>query len=155
MTVSDGTCALIVQAVACAAAEIILKEESAETSQAGRTAVGQVQRSVHDVYRCLGKSYFDMHIACCTDRYGQDTGATNQWRCGFLSVQGGCAALGLLSPSTVPLPLVWDTKAKPYKNKEKDGALALGGRRLTMIHNNQLGVGSRGGRDAGEEARGG
>ena len=104
MTVSDGACALIVQAVACAAAEMIRKEESAETSQAGRTAVGRVQlHSVDDVYRYLGDPYFDVHIACRTNCYGQDTGATNQWRRGFLSVQGSRVALGLLSPRMVPL----------------------------------------------------
>ena len=45
-------------------------------------------------------------------------------------------------------------KQTPSKNREKDGALALGGCCLTMTHNNQLGVGGRGGRDVGEEARG-
>jgi hypothetical protein len=40
-------------------------------------------------------------------------------------------------------------------NREENGALALGGRRLLATHNNQLGVGSRGRRDVGEEARGG
>ena len=56
MTVSDNACALIVQAIASAAAEILRKEESAETSRVGRMAVGRVRRSVHDVYRCLGDS---------------------------------------------------------------------------------------------------
>ena len=68
MTVSDDACALIVQAVACTLAEILCEEESAETEESSETeesaetyrdtAVGQVRRSVHDVYRCLGNSYF-------------------------------------------------------------------------------------------------
>ncbi len=45
---------------------------------------------------------------------------------------------------------------KPHqKNREENGASALGGRRLLVTHNNQLGVGGRGRRDVGEEARGG
>ena len=70
MTVSDDACALIVQAVACTLAEILCEEESAETKESseteesaetyrdGRAVVGQVRRSVHDVYRCLSDSYF-------------------------------------------------------------------------------------------------
>ena len=42
MTVSDDACALIVQAVACAAAEILHQEESAATSRVGTTAVVRV-----------------------------------------------------------------------------------------------------------------
>jgi hypothetical protein len=45
---------------------------------------------------------------------------------------------------------------KPHqKNREENGALALGGRRLSATHNNQLGVGGLGRRDVGEEACGG
>jgi hypothetical protein len=58
MTVSNDACALIVQAVACTAAVILRQEESAATSRVGTTAVVRVRRSVHDVYRCLGSSYF-------------------------------------------------------------------------------------------------
>ena len=101
----------------------------------------------------LATPIFDMNIACCMDCYGQDTGATNQWCRSFLLVQGSCAALGLLSPRMVPL--FGTTKQTSSKNREKDGALALGERRLTMTHKNQLGVGGRGGRDVGEEACGG
>jgi hypothetical protein len=43
---------------------------------------------------------------------------------------------------------------KPHqKNREKNGALALGGCSLSATHNNQLGVGGRVRRDVGEEAR--
>ena len=92
---------------------------------------------------------FDVHIICCSDRYGQDTGATS----GFLLVKGSRAALGLLSPRMAPL--FGTPKPTPSKNREKDGALALGRRHLTMTHNNQLGVGGRSGRDVGEESCGG
>ena len=40
------------------------------------------------------------------------------------------------------------------KNRDMDGALALGGHHLVATHNNQLGVGGRSGSDVGEEARG-
>ncbi len=46
----DDASAIIVQAVAFAAAKILHKEES--------YAVGPVRRSVLEVYRCLGDSYF-------------------------------------------------------------------------------------------------
>ena len=54
----DDTAAMIVQAVAFTAAEISRKEESSVSSRAGRIAEGRVRRSVHEVYRCLGDSYF-------------------------------------------------------------------------------------------------
>jgi len=54
----EDASAIIVQAVAFAAAEILHKEESSVSSRAGRIAVGRVRRSVHEVYRCHGKSYF-------------------------------------------------------------------------------------------------
>ena len=40
------------------------------------------------------------------------------------------------------------------KNRDMDGALALGGHHLVVTHNNQLGVSGRSGSDLGEEARG-
>jgi hypothetical protein len=46
-------------------------------------------------------------------------------------------------------------KLTTSKNREENGALALGGRRLSATHNNQLGVGGRGRRDIGEETPGG
>ena len=96
---------------------------------------------------------FDVHITCRRNHYRQDTGATNQWRRGFLLVQDSHATLGLLSPRMVPL--FGTPKQTPSKNREKDGALVLGGRHSMMTHNNQLGVGGRSGRDVGEEACGG
>jgi hypothetical protein len=54
----EDACAIIVQAAAFAAAEILHKEESSVSSRAGRIAVGRVRRSVHEVYRCLGNSFF-------------------------------------------------------------------------------------------------
>ena len=54
----DDVSAIIVQAVAFAATKILHKEESSVSSRAGRIAVGRVWRSVHEVYRCLGDSYF-------------------------------------------------------------------------------------------------
>ena len=54
----DDASAIIVQAVAFTAAEILHKEESSVSSRAGRIAEGRVRRSVHEVYRCLGDSYF-------------------------------------------------------------------------------------------------
>ena len=50
----DDASAIIVQAVAFAAAEILHKEESSVSSRAGRIAEVRVRRSVHEVYRCLG-----------------------------------------------------------------------------------------------------
>ena len=44
---------------------------------------------------------------------------------------------------------------KAHKKLRDKGVLALGGRHLIGRHNNQIGVGGRGGRDSGEEARGG
>ena len=54
----EDASAIIVQAVAFVATEILHKEESSVSSRAGRIAVGRVWRSVHKVYRCLGNSYF-------------------------------------------------------------------------------------------------
>ncbi len=54
----DDASAKFVQAVAIAAAEILHKEESSVSSRAGRISVGRVRRSVYEVYRCLGDSYF-------------------------------------------------------------------------------------------------
>ena len=54
----EDACAIIVQAAAFTAAEILHKEEPSVSSRAGRIAVGRVRRSVHEVYRCLGSSYF-------------------------------------------------------------------------------------------------
>ncbi len=54
----EDACAIIVQAAAFGAAKILHKEESSVSSCAGRIAVVCVRRSVHDVYRCLGSSYF-------------------------------------------------------------------------------------------------
>ncbi len=57
----------------------------------------------------------------------------------------------LLSPLLVPS--FGAPKRNPSKNRERGGALALGGRRLMMANNNQLGVVGRGRRGVGEEAR--
>ena len=56
----EDACAIIVQAAAFAAAETVHKEEepSSVSSCVGRIAVGRVRRSVHEVYHCLGSSYF-------------------------------------------------------------------------------------------------
>jgi len=62
----DDASAIIVQAVAFAAAKILHKEESSVSSRAGRIAVGRVRRSVHEVYRCLGDSYFQRAYSSCT-----------------------------------------------------------------------------------------
>jgi hypothetical protein len=57
----------------------------------------------------------------------------------------------VLSPLLVPS--FGAPKSNPSKNREKGGALALGGCRLMMANNNQLGVGGHGRRGVGEEAR--
>ena len=49
--------------------------------------------------------------------------------------------------------LVWDAEERPIKNRELDGALSIGGRGSTGKNKNQTGVGVRGGKDFGEEAR--
>ena len=54
----DDYSAIFVQAVAFTAAEILHKEESSVSSRAGRIAEGRVRRSVHEIYCCLGDSYF-------------------------------------------------------------------------------------------------
>ena len=54
----DDASAIVVQAVTFAAAKILHKEESSDSSCAGRIAVGRVQHSDHEVYCCLGDSYF-------------------------------------------------------------------------------------------------
>jgi len=54
----EDACAIIVQAAAFAAAKILHKEESSVSSRAGRIVVVRVRHSVHNVYRCLGSSYF-------------------------------------------------------------------------------------------------
>jgi len=54
----EDACAIIVQAAAFAAADILYKEENSMSSRAGRIKVGRVRRSVHEVYRCLGPLYF-------------------------------------------------------------------------------------------------
>jgi hypothetical protein len=56
-----------------------------------------------------------------------------------------------LSPLLVPS--FGAPKCNPSKNRERGGALALGGCRLMMANNNQLGVGGCGRRGVGEEVR--
>ena len=51
------------------------------------------------------------------------------------------------------IPCFGASKCNPSKNREGDGALALGGRRLITANNNQPKVGVRGGGDIGEGAR--
>ena len=59
-TMIEDACATIVQAAAFAATKIFHSKEecSSVSSCAGRIAVRRVQRSVHEVYCCLGSSYF-------------------------------------------------------------------------------------------------
>ncbi len=47
----------------------------------------------------------------------------------------------------------WDAEQKCIKNREGDGSLALGGRRLVLRHNNQMIVGGSNRRDDGEDAQ--
>ena len=54
----DDSSAIIVQALAFTAAEILHKEESSVSSRDGRIAVGRVWHLVHKVYHSLGDSYF-------------------------------------------------------------------------------------------------
>ena len=51
------------------------------------------------------------------------------------------------------IPCFGASKCNPSKNREGDGALALGGRRLITANNNQPKVGVCGGGDIGEGAR--
>ncbi len=60
-------------------------------------------------------------------------------------------AVGLLSPRLVPLVGMPNKDAS--KNREGDGSLALGGRRLVLKRNNQPIVGGSNRRDDGEDAR--
>jgi hypothetical protein len=50
---------------------------------------------------------------------------------------------------------IWDAKLNHIKNREENGASALGGHCLSATRNNQLGFGGHGRRDAEEEACGG
>ncbi len=52
-------------------------------------------------------------------------------------------------------PIVGGDKFNAKKKSNLKYTVALGGRRLLATHNNQLGVGSHGRRDVGEEVRGG
>jgi hypothetical protein len=52
-------------------------------------------------------------------------------------------------------PIVGGDKFNAKKILNLKYTVALGGRRLSATHNNQLGVGGHGRRDVGEEARGG
>jgi hypothetical protein len=54
----EDACAIIVQVAAFAAAKILHKKKSSVSSRADRIAVGRVWHSVHEVYCCLGNSYF-------------------------------------------------------------------------------------------------
>ena len=49
----EDACAIIIQGVAFAAAEILHKEESSVSSCSGRIVVERVWHSVHKVYCCL------------------------------------------------------------------------------------------------------
>ena len=51
------------------------------------------------------------------------------------------------------VPLVGMPNKYSLKNREGDGSLALGGRRLVVRHNNQPIVGSRDRMDDGEDVR--
>ncbi len=59
--------------------------------------------------------------------------------------------MGLLSPRLVPL--VGTLSEDASKNRERDGSLALGGRRLVLRRNNQPIVGGSDRRDDGEDPR--
>jgi hypothetical protein len=59
--------------------------------------------------------------------------------------------VGLLSLQLVPLVEMPNIDAS--KNREGDGSLALGGRRLVVRHNNQPIVGGSNRMDDGEDAR--
>ncbi len=52
-------------------------------------------------------------------------------------------------------PIVGGNEFNAKQILNKKYTVALGGHRLLATHNNQLGVGGRGRRDVGEEARGG
>ncbi len=58
----DDASAIIVQAVAFAAAEILHKEESSVSSRAGRIAEGRVWRSVHEHKK--GRITTSVRLAC-------------------------------------------------------------------------------------------
>jgi hypothetical protein len=60
----DDASAIIVQAVAFVAAEILHKEESSVSSCAGRIAVGGVRRSFTKFIAVLATPIFNVHIAC-------------------------------------------------------------------------------------------
>jgi hypothetical protein len=51
------------------------------------------------------------------------------------------------------IPLLWALILHPSKNRERDDALAFGGRRFTIKTNNQTIVGDSNGRDDGEDTQ--
>ena len=60
MTIPTDACALIVQAVGCAAMWTLAdeKEDAGASSRAGRIARPRKRQSVHDVYMSVGDTYF-------------------------------------------------------------------------------------------------
>jgi len=66
----DDTCAIIVQAAAFAAAEILHKEESSVSSRAGRITAGRIQRQYTMLTAVLANPVFNVHIACPTNHSG-------------------------------------------------------------------------------------
>jgi hypothetical protein len=92
----EDACAIIVQAAVCAATKILHEEESSVPSRAGRIMVRRVRRSVHEVYHCLGNSYFfNVHTTCPTN---QSEGfipnmlqklILQDWHCAVMCQRGG------------------------------------------------------------------
>jgi hypothetical protein len=66
----DDTCAIIVQAAAFAAAEILHKEESSVSSRAGRITAGRIQRQYTMLIAVLANPVFNVNIACPTNHSG-------------------------------------------------------------------------------------
>jgi hypothetical protein len=89
-------------------------------------------------------------VALALSLHGQAIGTTNQWCRSSLWSHSRRAWSGLAARWLVRLFGGRDETIS--KNREENGASALGGRHLIGRHNNQIGVGNRGSRDVREEA---
>jgi hypothetical protein len=121
------------------------------TSKVAKTGLSQPQHTTQHTTTKMSRCHPTLHWLCPLSPWAVYR-CPHQWRRGSLwsharRLWSGLAARWLIRLFGAPNE---DTS----KNREIHQALALGGRRLMMRDNNQLGVGGRVWRDVGEEARG-
>jgi hypothetical protein len=99
---SEETCAIIVQAVACIAAKILHEEESYVSSRAGKITGGhKIGDQLMMFIDVLVPPIFNAHIACCMNHSGgfiqnwlQEL-ITPDWHCTVMCQRGGRRGVNL------------------------------------------------------------